>query len=504
MSVMNALFDAFEEANINYVHFKSNANLNDSFAGKGDFDVLVDKNKICNVESIILVNQGRRHNPDKIGDYPGVDNWLVFDDETGIYYHLHLHYQLATGKALVKDYVIPWTDYIFLTRVKDKKYDIFITNPNLELILLSVRTVLKSRAKDWITSALGFYKMFPPLAEERNWLLHNIDVNLVKKFAGDLFGNDVDEFVSIIVKDTLSSSDYNYLSRFVRKAMRNNRRMSGMEAQFKTVLYRFWDLKNKFLTRKLGIMHITKKRAMSGGLIIAFVGVDGAGKSTMTKEINAWMSKKIECTRFYMGTGDGKTTLYAAFLKKVRKLLGTKSSVGVAPDLVAGTKKISFAASPFTYIKKWLMVTLIYDVEKSNYNKIIKMYRYKLNGGISLLDRYPQIEEIGQNDGPKIPFYEELLGTNVILRYLKAKEMEKLGVVKEIKPDIIFRLNISPNVALQRKNESNDERVKKFLTNKIESLQKLHFQGALIIDIDAEQPYEQELLEVKRILWRYI
>ena len=38
------------------------------------------------------------------------------------------------------------------------------------------------------------------------------------------------------------------------------------------------------------------------------------------------------------------------------------------------------------------------------------MYRYKLNGGISVLDRFPQIEIIGQNDGPKMPVFESYFG----------------------------------------------------------------------------------------------
>ena len=103
--VMKELFSDFEKNEIRYLHFKSNTNLDESFAGPGDFDVLADEGRITDIERIIGAHNGKRYNPVRIGRYPGVDNWLIFDRESGIYYHLHLHFQLATGKSQVKDYV---------------------------------------------------------------------------------------------------------------------------------------------------------------------------------------------------------------------------------------------------------------------------------------------------------------------------------------------------------------------------------------------------------------
>ncbi len=503
MNVMQSLFASLEQAGIDYVHFKSNANLDESFAGKGDFDVLADKNRLGEIEKIILSHNGKRHNPVHYGIYPGVDNWLVFDSETGLIYHLHLHYQLATGKALVKDYVIPWADFMFATRVKDDRYGIFITNPNLELLLLSVRCVLKSRVRDWVTAAVGMYKIYPSLEAERQHLLRKTDKDTVRAYAAGLFpeyGAETERLADIIQKETVTSGEYRWLSGFVRRAMEHNRRMSGLEAQAKAALYRAGDLKNKFLSRKLGLPQITKKASLSGGLIIAFVGVDGSGKSTLTREIAAWISRKIECTRFYMGTGDGHTTLYASLLKRIRKqkMIASRSQKSSVP------RKIVFREAPFAYLKKMLMLTLVYDIEKNNYKKIVKMHKYRLNGGISVLDRYPQLESPGQNDGPKVPYYEEVLGDNFLVRHYKDRELDKLSIVKEIKPDLIFRLNVTPEVAMQRKEETEDEETRRRITDKINALNTVSYQGVPIVDINTEQPYEEELLEIKRILWRFI
>lgn len=126
------------------------------------------------------------------------------------------------------------------------------------------------------------------------------------------------------------------------------------------------------------------------------------------------------------------------------------------------------------------------------------MQRYRLNGGLSLLDRYPQIEYSGMNDGPKVIEYRDsFVEKNGIDRLIR-KEAKKLDIVRNVKPDIIFRLNISAETSMARKPEQkNIETFRK----KIEDLNKITFQGARIVDIDAEQPYEAELIEIKKILW---
>ena len=78
------------------------------------------------------------------------------------------------------------------------------------------------------------------------------------------------------------------------------------------------------------------------------------------------------------------------------------------------------------------------------------------------------------------------------------KEEKHLGIVREIKPDLVFRLNISAETSMARKPEQQDIEV---FRQKIEDLRKISFQGARIVDIDAEQPLEDEILQIKRIIW---
>lgn len=498
-NVMELLFELFETAEIRYLHFKSNTDIDLSFEGKADFDILVDKNRLTDIETAILSLRGRRHNPEHIGSYPGVDNWLLMDMNSGIIYHLHLHYQLVTGKSLVKDYAIPWEELLFSTRIKDEKNRLYITEPSLELILLSVRLVLKSKFHTNLMSYIGYYRMGGGMMHEWKDLQKKTDWNKVScLLRQSMTWRKAERYICVIRKDYLNSRDYRWLSRVVRRQMKVNRRYNVFVSSWLAFRNRATDLINKFRSRYLGGIPITKKVCLSGGKIFAFVGVDGAGKSTVTNEINRWINKKIECKRFYMGVGDGHTTLLGSILKKA----ASHSQEVVKPKAKKKqTERISFWKQPLQYVKRLLKLLLICDVERNNRKKLLKMQRYKLNGGISLLDRYPQIELPGQNDGPKVGTYIQILGRNMITKMLERKEKTRLGIVTEIRPDAVFRLNISPETSKNRKPEQSDILENK---KKIDDLRSIHFQGVKIYEVNAELPYEEELLSIKRILWELI
>lgn len=466
---MLKLFHSFEKNNIRYLHFKSNTNLSYSFDGKGDFDILVDKDEIVKIEKLISDCNGKRHNPILIGDYPGIDNWLIFDEFDGTIYHLHLHYQLLTGKKYVKDYVIPWNDLLFSTRIKDPQYNIYVTNPNVELLLLAFRSVLKSGHLDYFRKLMGYYKLPSSLQKEWDDMYTKSTADDIKKYAGIICPNEAERLQTILLKPQMSYRDRLWFHRTIRRVMKVHRRYNGFSATLRALV-----LKTAFRIRKrwnkyMNGMAITRKTSLQGGLIIAFVGIDGAGKSSVASEIYKWMTRgKIEARQFYMG---------------------------------AGHKGHS---SPFLIrlLKSHHRIRLISRIQKQNYNNIKRMYKYKINGGISVLDRWPQIEYEKRNDGPKIISYKGAFRNSRYLQKKIEEEKRYLGIVKTIKPDVIFRLNISLDTCMSRKPEENTNR--DALKCKLQELKLITFQGANIIEIDAEQPYHEELLAIKRALWKYI
>ncbi len=501
--VMHELFRDLEEKDIRYLHFKSNTELAKSFDGRGDFDVLIDPGRIADAEAVIAAHSGKRLNPPRLGRYPGVDNWLILDRTSGILYHLHLHYQLATGKALVKDYIIPWRDLLFETRIKDPEYDIYITDPCLELLLLLVRTVVKSTPGQRFKTLFGNYNMYPSMQAEFRDLKE-------KSYAEAFMGfvrrcgfpeEDTGIFRDLLKSDTIDGHTFRRLQGAVRANMRLDRRMSGPAASVLSAYYMVRRKLEAVVKSHSDNTAMIKKVHDTRGLIVAFVGVDGSGKSTLTKEIYSWLNKKTECKRFYMGSGDGRVPLSMRLLNLFKQ---KKRDKRIAEGRTGGGRDIqtvSMYKNPVKFARRMLRMRALYDVQKANNRKIRIMQRYRLNGGIALLDRYPQTELTGMNDGPKIVELRETFAEKGPIDRLIKKEQKMLDIVKEVKPDIIFRLNISAETSMARKPEQTEIEL---FRKKIEDLNRITFSGADIVDIDAEQPYEQELIQIKGILWDLI
>lgn len=199
-----------------------------------------------------------------------------------------------------------------------------------------------------------------------------------------------------------------------------------------------------------------------------------------------------------MGAGDGQVNYFTRLVKALRRK--EKTADRKENEISAAGKKtpVSFTGSPVPYLKKSVLLVSTYCVELDSVVKLKKMAKYRINCGLSLLDRFPQNEVDFYNDGPKVGLYEPYLGESNIYKALKEKENKLFETTEIIIPDLIIRINISAETSMNRKP---DQKNIKDYENKIELLKRITYHGAKIVDIDGEQPYENEVLEIKRLIW---
>lgn len=500
MNVINKAFSELEANGVRIVHFKSNCNLDISFSAEADFDVLISNKNRSKCAEILLRNNCRRFEPQEIGWYPGVENWLAFDHDTGRIYHIHLHNQLASGKKLLKDYVLPWSKQVLESSVYDTEHGIYISDPNVEMLLLLTRIAIKATLKKRLKLMLGKWSMGTDMQKEFDWLKARIDRESFLKFAADFYAPDAaDKLYAITQKSTVTAADLRYLIQLAENRLKYEHWYGDRAGWLRSWTLRGKDLAHKFYMRKLGGLVNTKKVPTSGGLVIAFIGGDGSGKSTVSKEITKWLNRKGDCERVYMGEGDGKKNLFSMITKGVyRKLKKRKSGKNESVDV---SKKDNQKLSFKKYIVQYIHALTIYTIVKDNRKKIIRMHRKKLLGGFTVLDRFPQTQIKYRNDGPKLERYADMLNSGFI-RKLAAKEMKLLEVADQLQPDVVFRLNVSAEAAQKRKP---DEIVNvDVLRGKLDEVKQLNYSKSVMVDIDTEQPYEDEILEIKRIIWEMI
>jgi len=503
MHIIKSICHKFEERNIKYCHFKSNQHLDESFNGDTDFDILIDHNKKTEVDIVLSQFDCKRFTPVGIGIYPGVEDWYAFDPVTGKMFHIHLHYQLATGKQYVKEYILPWNEIVLNNAVKDEKYNIYISHPNVEIILLITRMIVKSKLRDSIKAKIGLYNTHSSLQTEYEYLKNKIDIEDLNNYLSSMYSpKEAILLLEIINNNIITSQNFKKLSKIVRKSFRDDKRMGSLKAFSLANFYKLFRIYRR-IERKLGKFNMFRKATVSGGKIICFIGVDGSGKSTLTTEINRWLRKgKVENTKVYMGSGDGKKSLFPKIIGTMRKKQQKRKNMKTQSLGDNKPKKenisILFTKDPLKYIKNYIKALEMYSIAKSNRKKIIKMHAYRLNGGVSIVDRYPQLEQVGINDGLKLKEYADKLNSK-ILRRLAIREKNILQIVNDIYPDFVFRLNISAEVSLQRKPDENTDY--DYFNKKAQLVKALKYSNSVLYDIDAEKDYDKVLLEIKKIIW---
>ncbi len=176
-SYINYIFEKLEHENINYCSWKSNAHLDRSFQSLTDFDLLVAIGDTNKFQQCMVHAGAKRRISTADKTYPGMEDYIAFDPESGKLIHLHVHYKLIFGKSLQKFYRLDLEKIILNTKVFNKTYRIFTIHPELELLILILRTILKIRftMRD-ILRAIVRRQIIPiNIKEELKYLKNNID-----------------------------------------------------------------------------------------------------------------------------------------------------------------------------------------------------------------------------------------------------------------------------------------------------------------------------------------
>ena len=121
------------------------------------------------------------------------------------------------------------------------------------------------------------------------------------------------------------------------------------------------------------------------------------------------------------------------------------------------------------------------------------MLAYRRRGLIVLTDRYPQDQIPGAYDGTVFPPNVE---GGRFVSWLASQERKAFHWMASHKPDLVIKLNVDLEVACARKPDHKRES----LARKIAITPQLTFGGAQLVDIDANQPLEKVLVDAEKAI----
>lgn len=492
LALIEEVLQAFHDLDIRYCHWKSNEHLAASMSGDTDLDILFDEKDKAGFKIIMSKYGFKRFMPAKEKQYRDIEDYIGLDFSSGKLIHLHTHFKLTLGESYLKGYQLNLEQKILDSRVFDVEFGIYRSAPAFELILLFFRYALKLRNRDILKSYFQKdIRYNKNILAEYQWLKTRCTNNDIELILKSVFSDYTP--IYYLVTQEFTHEVLLQLSALLHKQLRDQRLYSSLEAMLRRwyreiaiKVYRKWA---KYSGRPTVLQRIRPE----GGLIVAIVGADGSGKSTVIGNLQATFRKKIDVYSVYMGRGkSGERSWQRRFLK------GLKTSYThyqqprnpkVKDDLPSEHKR-SFKLNLFKCFE-----ALAVARERRRNLKMIALA--KARGMLVICDRFPQNQNMGYNDGPALSYLLE--SKNVWLRFMARQEEKTYRFAEENPPDLVFKLIANADVIATRK-PSNASL--KMLELKIEGIKNLQYSGRCeVIAIDAHQPLNNVLVSVRRHLW---
>lgn len=474
------IISAINDRNLTYCHWKSNVRLQESYQGHTDLDILVSKSDYRQFRNL-LQQTGyvalRDNNP-----APGIEHWLGFDESLQVMLHIHLHTEIWTGRQFVKEFRLPWQDRILSSRVWNEPFRVYVTCPNLEYVLLLIRVTLKSSEKP---SSEHRTCLPEDIQAEFHYLMPLCNPTQLEAYLQTLFDLSSEQARRCLAAAELPSAvDLFELQTLLTPSLQCHRRMSSRRAQLKSAASKLRRRAGKYLQRR-GAGFLSGKPIEGKGIALAFVGCDGAGKSTVCDLTHKWAAYKFSVQHLYLGSGLATWPI----VQKLRRPKANSTRHSFKNQNAKSEENNSRRRGGLAF--PLFAVALAFE-------KFFKLTLARMlvnTGRIVIMDRFPQQEVLGIYDGPRL----QILPTESLF-YTSLRHLEAWLFHSSVKfrCDLLVRLTLPPEVAMARKPEEDPGLVKR----KAELTSQLRFNTKTDLTIQTDQPLEEVFQQIKGAFWK--
>jgi hypothetical protein len=484
------LFPALAAAGARYVHWKSNEHLEAALAGETDLDILFDRSQYRLVRRVLDECGFKPFRTTDQTGYPGIEDHFALDPETGRLVHCHAHFLLSAGARYLKGHRIPWEARFLATAREDPSTGVRIADPELELVTLLVRAAMKLRTRDRLGPLLGRPAFRGGLLSEYDWLRERVDRSGTVSLANELLGPDAARVIEQLLDSTPRDSDLRRLRSAASSTVDEWRTRSGVTALQEGWSRELHAARTALNRRRLRRATPGRRVIPGGGILVAFMGADGSGKSTVVEAVSDRLARKIDVLRLYMGSGDGPVSLLRSPLKPLAKAVRRTRRSGHGGG--AGSASIGRDSAPIFAGRVLWALTL----SREKRQRLETAWRARNRGLIVVTDRYPQAQIPGFNDGPLLLARAENGGR--LLRRAAAVEERAYLLAERQPPDLVVRLRISPEIAVARKPDMTRAEIRR----RDEAIGSMTWgERTRVVDVDAGQPLDDVIREVLLAIW---
>ncbi len=495
LELIELLTDALSSQGVAYCHWKSNFSLAKALSGETDLDLLVDRRSLPQGVAIL---RGLGFRPAAVkwgpGLPPGVYHYYGLDRQTGQLVHVHLFSRIITGESFIKSHQLPFEE--MLLENTRKVQGIPVPSKSAELVLFILRTFIKYGS---FLDLIYLVRDRGNIEKELRWLRETNDLSeplqLLKQYCPV-----IDETLFIKCLDSLSPDGSAVKRTMLAQRVRRRLRMYARYSAIRRALSYVHLLWGQGWRRILG--NKKSKLLRSGGAIIAFIGPEATGKSTLAAECERWLGGVFAVRHVHAGKPPPSW-----LTQPVRWLvpLMRKSLPRLRSTRIAG-RNFSAGTNP-SESKPPSLIDLIYGVRAvtvawDRRNLLVKTRRAATKGEIVICDRYPS-EAVGAMDSRRL--HESQTKRGLMASIYNSLARLEARLYRQIPPpDIVLRLKVSIETAKRR----NRERIKADKESDA-YLEARHRHGGdwrmtgvkCLCDVDTEDCMAETVLSVKKIIW---
>ena len=486
------LFEGLNHLGYEYCHWKSNLELPKTVAGETDIDLLVDRAGATSFRGLMVKLGFQPALSPKGRNFPSVEHYYALDESSGTLAHVHVYFRVVTGESLAKNYRLPLEQMLLQnTRELDS---VRVPTRGAELVTFTVRMMMKHTVlAELLLLARG--KNRKAMQQEASWLTRAESpsendplarsVELSHSF---LAAVDSKLFAACLTALTTPTSLFRriVLGRRLRKQLRPYARHSAARAWLTGVSTYL-----SMLSRRL--LHTQRDKALvSGGAVIAFVGPEASGKSTLLAELSRWLGQDLAVTRVH--AGKPPATLLSALpnlvVPALRRLLPASRSTRIEADHATSDRREP-PDPRYPLLFGIRSVMLAYDRR----SLLVRAFRQSANGTIVLCDRYPSLGN-GALDGPQLSRFPQPAGRGSLRSLLVRIEA---SLYRDIPPpDMVLQLSVPLEVALLRNATRGKQEPEDYVRLRHSLIANLDFGRTPVHRISTDKPVAETVLEVKR------
>ena len=483
LELIQQLFECLDAKRVEYCHWKSNAFLGEAVRGIGDLDLLVRREHGDRFEALASALHFKQMAVPRWRSAPSVFHYLGLDLGSGQLVHLHVYFRLLTGGSLVKSCRIPLEHLVLEGR---RRLDgVWVPAKDTELLLFVVRKMLEYSSPTEVPLAL---RESQRAVAEFEWLLSGGTLSRTEILL-DRWFPQIDRALFQRATAALMPSG-SLVDRCLSGVMMRWRLRDCMQQRLLLLeMVRAARLIRWVILRGLG--RPPRVTPVRGGALIAVIGPEASGKSTLVRELNTWLAEHVSTFAIHAGRPPSTflTLLPDLLLPFLRRALPRYRSHQVETDRQTGMGTVS-RTRLILYAVRAVILAL------SRQRLLARAERMVAGGALVISDRFPSAT-VGATDSAQLD--PMTLFDTVPFRRLSMFEQRLYRRIQT--PDVVFCLKSSLATAIERNASRDNDEPDGYVRHRHAHWTSPQFRSGRVLELNSEGPLADTLLSAKQAVW---